>query len=203
MNMEQSWGRLNQTERLPEDLLAGGQWHQPSGLNPLARLKRGLRINMFWGLLIGLLYILAIVYFPILIFRVTMIAMLLFTVWALASTWRMYRQLDPRICNDCNLVSEMQRHYDAIRRWMQMQERVALFFYPIGAAGGFLLGGVSGSGKTIPEIMSKTPVQIGFVLAILILTPMGYYLARWMNQKAFGKHLESLRSRIQALGGSD
>lgn len=37
----------------------------------------------------------------------------------------------------------------------------------------------------------------------LVLTPMGYYLARWMNRKAFGKHLEALRSRIQSLGGND
>ena len=199
MDIEQSWGRLVNTERLPEEFLSGNNWHKPSGLNPLARLKRGLRINMFWGIFIATLYILSIFYFPVLIFRVTMIAMLLFTAWALLSTYRMYLQLDPRICNDCSLVSEMQRHYAAIHSWMRMQEKVALFFYPIGAAGGFLLGGVMGSGKSIAEIMSRTPVQVAFVLAILLLTPAAYYLARWLNKKAFGKHLEALRSRIDAL----
>lgn len=198
MDIEKSWGRLDGTGKLPEEFLQGDNWHKPSGLNPLARLKRGLRINMYWAVIIAALYILSIFYFPVPIFRITMMAMLLFTAWALLSTYRMYRQLDPRICNDCTLVSEMQRHYEAIRNWMRMQEKVALFFYPIGAAGGFLLGGVLGSGKSISEIMSKTPVQVAFVLAILLLTPAGYYLARWMNKKAFGKHLEDLRSRIDA-----
>jgi hypothetical protein len=199
MEIEQSWGRLVSTEQLPEEFLKGNQWHRPSGLNPLARLKRGLRINMYWAVLIAVLYILSIFYFPITIFRITMMAMLLFTGWGLISTYRMYGQLDPRICYDCTLVSEMQRHYEAIHNWMRIQEKVALFFYPIGAAGGFLLGGVLGSGKPIAEIMSKTTVQVAFVLAILLLTPAGYYLARWLNQKAFGKHLDALRSRIDAL----
>jgi hypothetical protein len=80
-----------------------------------------------------------------------------------------------------------------------MQEKVALFFYPIGAVGGFMMGGVIGSGKTIGEFMSKPVVLIALVIVLVTLIPACYYLAKWMNKKAFGDHLEKLKENINQL----
>ena len=82
---------------------------------------------------------------------------------------------------------------------MKVQQQAALIIYPISAAGGFLLGGVLGSGKSVEVFMSKTVVQVALLVCIIILTPAAYYLARWMYNCSFGKHLAALQKNINDL----
>lgn len=199
MDIEKNWQNFPPGEQLPEAWLRGGKWHKPSNVNPLQKLKRSLQINLGWALPIALLYIYVIVVSHHWVVQVSMVAMLLFTLWAIFSTWTLYRNVDPQLCVDCSLVGEMRRQHAMISRWMRNQERVALFFYPIGAAGGFIMGGLTSSGKSLSEFMGIPMVQVAFVLAIVLLTPGGWYLARWMNKKAFGQHLQTLQERIDAL----
>jgi hypothetical protein len=62
-----------------------------------------------------------------------------------------------------------------------------------------MMGGVLGSGKTVGEFMSKPPVLIAFAIILVVLIPACYYLAKWMNRKAFGDHLEKLKANIDQL----
>lgn len=168
-------------------------------MDPLYRLKKNLRINIGWGGLICIIYIVAIMLMTLPIFRISMILLLGFTLWAIYTAILLYKSIEPGINSKHSLLEDMERHYNAISNWMKAHEKTALFFYPIGVLGGFFMGGVMGSGKTVSELLTKPAVLIAIPILLAVLVPACYYLAKWMNKKAFGDHLEKLKENINHL----
>ena len=201
MDLEKSWKDLGGDAEMPESWLRGRRWQTPSDLNPLARLKRNLRMNMGWGIIIAGLFLVVAVISPSWVVQLAMGLMFAWTAWGTYGSWKLIGTLRPEICHNCTLVSELQRQHDLIRRWMRSQERTAIFLYPVAVTGGFLLGGLTSSGLSLPQLMARTPMQVGLVISILVLTPLSWLLVRWMNRKAFGTHLDALNQRILSLTG--
>jgi hypothetical protein len=199
MDLEKSWNDTGYEDQGWDDLVKQSLSKKREPLDPLHKLRKNLRLNMGYAILICLLYIAAIIYFTLPIFRITMLLMLGFTVYGFITAFREYKSIEPGISTSRSLLKDMERHYYSITHWIKTQENVALFFYPIGAAGGFMMGGVLGSGKTVGEFMSKPAVLIIFAVILIILMPLCYYLAKWMNRKAFGEHLDKLKENIDQL----
>ncbi len=199
MDLEKSWKAWGEAENLPEELLTPASLRKETSMNPLQKLKRNLGINMVFGVVILFFYAGIIFLSPEPLVQLAMFAMFLFTFWAIFTTFKLYRGLDPELCFSCNLVNEMERYHSTILRWSRNQEKVATFFYPVGAAGGFILGGSMGAGKPVAEIMAKTPMQVALVVTVIVLTPLAWLLARWMNRQAFGKYIDALGANIRAL----
>ena len=63
----------------------------------------------------------------------------------------------------------------------------------------FYVGGVAGAQKSVDEIMSKPIMIWALLICIAVLTPAGYYLAKWLSHKAFGQHLKLLKQNIDDL----
>lgn len=202
MDIEKSWNEWKAEDGDWDSLVKESISKNRQTLDPLFKLRRNLKINIGWAILICLLYVAAIIYFTLPLFRITMLLMLGFSVWALITAINLYKSIEPGINSSHSLLEDMQRHYNAIHWWMKTSEKVALFFYPIGAVGGFMMGGVVGSGKTLGEFMSKPPVLIALLIVLVTLIPACYYLAKWMNRKAFGDHLEKLKENIDQLKNS-
>jgi hypothetical protein len=199
MDIEKSWNELRPEDQDWDSLVKESLFKRREPLDPLFKLKKNLRLNMGYAILICLLYIAAIFYFTLPIFRMSMILMLGFTAWGFITTLREYKSINPGINTSRPILQDMERHYDSITHWIKKQEKVALFFYPIAATGGFIMGGVLGSGKSASEFMSKPFVLIAFAIILIILMPSCYYLAKWMNKKAFGDHLDKLKGNIDQL----
>ena len=47
--------------------------------------------------------------------------------------------------------------------------------------------------------MQKPIMIIALLIAITILVPCCFYLAKWMSRKSFGRHLDALKENIEAL----
>jgi hypothetical protein len=199
MDIEKSWNEWKAEDGDWDNLVKQSISTNRETLDPLYKLKRSLKINMGYALLICILYIAAIIYFTLPVFRFSMILMLGFTAWGFVTALREYKSIEPGISSSRSLLEDMERHYFSINHWIKTQEKVALFFYPIAAAGGFMMGGVLGSGKSVGEFMSKPIVLIAFIIILIVLIPACYYLAKWMNRKAFGDHLEKLKENINHL----
>jgi len=167
--------------------------------NPLEKIKKNLLMNMVWGIIIGALYVFMIIHFQIWQVQVSISIVLLFSLWALYTAWLQYKKLNTSVSSNSSLLSEMKRHYESIETWLNTQQKVALIIYPVSAAGGFMLGGVIGSGKSVELFMSKPIVILILVVTILILVPACYYLAKWMCNYSFGKHLKTLQQNIKDL----
>lgn len=200
MSIEKTWDALNeeQDEELLSLLKSAGLSRLTSN-NPLKKIKRNLLINMIWGILICTGYIAIIIYFQIWQVQLSLGLVLLFSSWAMYTSYLQYQKIDIHVASAGSVLSEMKRHHQSISNWMNTQQRVALFIYPVSAAGGFMLGGAVGSGLPVAAFMSKPSVLIILIICIIVLVPLCYYLARWMFNYSFGKHLKALDENISDL----
>lgn len=199
MDIEKSWNEMPPEGQDWDKLVKLSLSKKREPLDPLYKLRKNLKLNMGYAILICLLYIAAIIYFTLPVFRISMFLLLGFTAWGFFTAFREYKNIQPGINTSHSLLEDMERHYFSINHWIKTQEKVALFFYPIAVTGGFMMGGVVGSGKTVGEFMSKPIVIIAFIIILIVLMPACYYLAKWMNRKAFGEHLDKLKENIDQL----
>lgn len=200
MSIEKIWGSLN--EKQDEDLtslLKVTKLAKLSSHSPLEKIKKNLLINIIWGIVICLFYPFIFYHFPIWQVQISIIIVLIFSVWALFTAIVQYRKMKPEISFNKPLLEEMKRHHESIKSWTETQQKVTLFIYPISATGGFLLGGASGSGKSVEEFMSKPFVIVALIIALVVLVPACYYVTRWMFKLSFGKHLTALKENIKIL----
>lgn len=200
MSIEKTWSQINEAgdEELSSLLHLGNLSKLPSH-NPLQKIKTNLLAHIIWCIALSICYIIVISYFRIWQVQVSMGIVLAFTLWALYEGSKQFKRLNSQVSPAGSLLNELKRHHQSISSWMKVQQQVGLFVYPISAAGGFMLGGVLGSGKSVAAFLSKPSAQIALPICIAVLVPAGYWLAKWMYQHSFGKHLAALQKNITAL----
>lgn len=200
MKDNNEWMELNEAN--DDDLTAMLQPKSLSALssnNPLKKIKTNLLINMIWAVVICAIYIAIMLYFRIWQVQLCIGIVFLFSLAALYSAFVQYRNISVEVSPHNSLLAELKRHYTSITRWIEAQMKVALFIYPISGTGGFMMGGVVGSGKPVETFMQKPMVLVALVIALAIAVPLCWYLARWMSDYSFGKHLKVLKENIDAL----
>lgn len=199
MNIEEQWKNMEgQQDDELSAMLKMPVISNLSSKDPLKKIKSNLLIHSLWGVLIGGFYIFILVSFPFWQIILCLGIVLLFTVWAIIKALQLYKQLSGSNAS-VNVLQQMEHHYLVINKWMSLQQWVGLFIYPVSAAGGFMLGGAMGSGKPIDVIMQKPAMIIAMLVAVAVLVPCCFYLAKWMNRKAFGRYAEALKQNIDAL----
>lgn len=201
MNLGEQWKDLNGGDEELAKLLSKGLPSRPSG-DPIEKIKRNLMVNAVLSILIAAGYVYILFRFPVWQVFLCIGTVLLFTVWVVIKALIMYRDMRKRNLNN-SLLEEMERHYAAITDWSRMQQKVGLLVYPIAAAGGFMVGGALGSGKSIDVVMSRPIMSISMVITAAILMPIGFKLAKWMCRKSFGKYADQLKANIDALKSAE
>ena len=97
------------------------------------------------------------------------------------------------------LLIELEKIKYQMDKWMKNQKLIGIFIYPIGATGGFILGGSIGSGKPVNEFMNNTFTIITLLVSIVALTIVCSVLVKWMFNYSFGNYLKKLQSNIDSL----
>ncbi len=200
MSIEKIWGSINNKQ--DDDLVSllhTSKISKLSSHNPMDKIRKNLLLNMIWGILVCLFYLFIICYFWYWQVQVMISIVLLFSLWATYTAYKEYKKITATVSATNSVLNELKRHQHSITNWMKTQQRVALYIYPVSAAGGFLLGGVLGSGKPVHVVMGKPMMYVILLVTIAILVPACYYFARWMFKYSFGKHLEALKVNIKAL----
>jgi hypothetical protein len=201
MNLGEQWKDWNGGDEELTALLSKGLPSRPSG-DPIEKIKRNLMINAILSLLIAAGYVYILFRFPVWQVFICIGMVLLFTLWVVIRALIMYRDMQKRNLNS-SLLEEMERHYVAITSWNKMQQKLGLLVYPVAAAGGFMVGGALGSGKSIDVVMSKPIMSISMFVTAAILAPIGFKLAKWMCKKTFGKYADQLKANIDALKSAE
>ncbi len=200
MSIEQNWNDMNTVGDADfENLLASAQLSKLQSNGTLQKIRKNLRLNIYWGAVVCLLYVVIICRYPLWQVQAALGIVLAFSLWAIYSAWVEYKKLGPDISAANSLLDELKRHHRSLQKWIAIQKRVALFIYPISAAGGFMLGGFIGSGKPVAVFMSKPIVVIILLAVIAILVPLCHLLAKWMFKLSFGKCLDKLGQNIREL----
>jgi hypothetical protein len=127
-----------------------------------------------------------------------MLLLIGFNLWAMVKAYRLYITIDPDMSRH-NVLAYLKSHYNAFMEWQKQSMRVALWLYPFAAAGGFMLGGIVGSGKTPEAFLMNYKIQIALAITIIVLVPLSYLLAKWMTRVAFGVYVDQLKERIDEL----
>jgi len=200
MNLEATWKSLQTTDDELDKLLAQ---EKPARTvvahNSLAQVKRALLYNIIMSVLTGLSYVVILIMFPVWQVQLSILIIIVVSLWAISSTYRVYRQIQPYISHTNSVLDELIRHYNGVQQWMRQQQRVALFLYPISLLGGFMLGGVLGSGESVEEIMSRPIVWVVLGIVLVVFTPLSYLLSRWFFRLFFGKYMKRMKENIDCL----
>lgn len=199
MSIEKTWKDIDeQSDEALLSLLKPQALGKLASKNPLNIIRKNLFLNGVMGVIISCFYIFCIVSFPYWQIQTCIGAVLIFTVWATLGAFRLRSSIDGNV-ETLPLLEEMERHYNRINQWINLQKWAGIIIYPVSAAGGFMLGGVMGAQKPIDEIMSKPMMVWAMLICIAVLVPLGYLLAKWLSHKAFGRHLKTLKQNIDDL----
>ena len=166
--------------------------------DPLEKIRRAVLINACWGLLIGTGYVGVLLRYPFWQLVVCVGIILLITLWMAGRTLLLYAKLG-KPAGTGTVLQEMERHYRYIRQWMKLQQWAGLLIYPFVVTGGFILGGSLGSRLPVDVFLQKPGMLLTLVLLVVILVPAGFWLARWMSDKAFGQYARQLKANLEAL----
>lgn len=200
MSIEKNWKEINDYQDNDlANMLNPGRLQKLHSSNPLQKIKNLLFYSILWSVIISGGYIYIIIAYPFWPIILCIGIVLLFNCWVGYNAWQQYREILPPNHGKTSLLASLEKNYYGIKEWMRLQMKVAIFVYPIAAAGGFMLGGMMGSGKSIDYFMSKPVVLISLIITVLILVPICIYIAKWIFKKSFGKHLAHLKSNIDQL----
>lgn len=199
MDLQNTWKREDDEDKMLRNLLQQSSFRRTSSMFPLKILKRNLLVGTICGLLFNVCYILLFFLIDLWQVYIPLVIVIVFNVWLIQQSWQLYKRTPATVNPSKSVKEELDFHYQRFQQWWTIQQRVSVFVYPFAIAGGFILGVVEGSGKSLEFIIYKPPVLILLLLTIVIATPVCYYFARWMYRHAYGKHLKKLHRVISEL----
>lgn len=201
--MNNNWKDWQPVDEELNSLLHPAALHKLQSHHPLMKLRKALQTNISWGILISIGYI-AVLFitkeWPVIL---AVLIMLVFTAFVIGAGWQLYKGINPYVSGTASLRQEMERHYQSIKQWQNMQMKLSIIIFPIAVTGGFILGGSMSSGKSFDVFLGNPKVMWTLIISILVFVPLSFWLAKWMFKQAFGKHLDTLKQTIDELKKED
>ncbi len=199
MNIENTWQQGGGSDEMLNKMLQQADFGNIQSNLPLKKLKRNLLIGMFWAVLITFLYIILFFFINLWQVYIALFVMTFFNIWIMIDTWKLYKNTNENITPSNSLKEELQKNYTGFQNWRKLQQKAGLFVYPIAAAGGFILGGFWGSGKSVDAFLYNPRMITILLITVLVLVPICYFAEKWMFNYAYGKHLKKLKMLIDEL----
>ncbi len=199
MDIENTWQQAGESDDMLNKMLQQTDFPNIQSQLPLKRLKKNLLTGIFWALLITLFYIALFFFIPLWQVHVALVVMISFNLLIMIDTWKLYKTTQENIAVNNSLKQELQKNYDGFQKWWKLQQKAGLFVYPIAATGGFIIGGVEGSGKTVEAFLYNPKMLIILAITLVVLVPVSHYTAKWMFNYAYGKHLKKLKNLMDEL----
>ncbi|WP_115869788.1 hypothetical protein [Marinoscillum furvescens] len=193
------WKEVNianaDAEKQTSDVIHGNAVKRSSA--PMEKLLRGIRSKAYFAIAFALVFGAII---PIAMPVVSQyLLIILFAAYVSGSIllFQEYRILKAGIDMTQNVRTSVKNYKKRIEKVLRYEEHVALCLYPVCAASGFLLGFQWMAGEQ--PILNSTKSWIIFGVVILVSTVVGYFLARYLNKKAFGPYLKQLEENLSEL----
>lgn len=200
MDLGEVWKKL-ESDKLSKPVL-GAVHIQKKSKHPVQKLKNLYLITTGFTVFFLIAFIVLFFLFHEPIVKYGLIAVSICYAFFLIVNWSMYKKIKVDLPVDQNLKTVLLHTYTFISDNIRFQERAAIFIYPIAGTSGFLMGGSVGSGN-IEKMMSTNFAIISLVVTLAILTPAGYFLAKWLNRVSYGNGLAKLKQLIDELENPD
>lgn len=199
MDIENVWQRSGGSDDSLNKMFQQKDFSNLHSKLPLKKLKNNLLMGLIVAVFITALYVVLFYFIEIWQVHVALVIAILFNILVGFDTWKLYTNINVNVSSTNSLKDELQKNYLGFQKWWRIQERLGLFVYPIAATGGFILGGVEGSGKSVEAFLYNPKMLLVLGVTLLILVPLCYYGARWMFNYAYGKHLKKLKKLMDEL----
>lgn len=199
MDIQQTWRHLNeqQFESGASTPLAVGNLSRHSSNDPLAALRRNVKINMAFAAAFFLGFCVLFARFSHPYIRITLgILMLVYLTGVFFTAYRLKRLPTPPNMA-APMLTVMKAYHDQLRHWINWQQKVALFIYPVAAMAGYLLS--IATRADLDMMLQKTNVLWTLLISMAVATPIGHWLSRRMSKAAFGQYLDQLKANIELL----
>lgn len=193
-DMHESWQQEESLFELDEAFLDKAL--KKDSCDPLIRLRKNLGIKLIWIAGFSLLFLLLIITTDKLYNRILISPLLLAYAVGLTLIYGQYRMLG-FVDKSQNMRYILKAYYYRITRIQQYELKVAVFLYPISITAGFVYG--FSLKRSADEILTDIKILTILIITNLILIPLCYYLARWMDRKAYGRYLDQLKEDIDQL----
>ena len=202
MDIENIWKQDKGSDDTLNKLLQQADFGRLHSKLPLRKLKMNLLGSIVWAIVITVAYITILFLIHDWPVYVTLGVLVIFNVWIVLESWKLYKQTPSGIIPTNSLKQELINNYTGFEKWWALQLKVSLVVYPVATAGGFILGGMLGSGKTVDAFLYN-PKMLGLlVVTVLVFMPLSYYATKWMFNHTYGKHLKKLKILIDELSES-
>lgn len=195
MDLQEVWKRM-ESEKLSRPVQGAVEVRKKSK-HPVAKLKRAYLASTGFALvfLIGFIVLFFTFHQPII--KGSLVLVVIGYIFFLVVNLSMYRRISTELPVDQSLRAALTHTYTFISENIRFQERVALFIYPVAATAGFLMG--LASGGDVDALLQKKAVLIILLVMIAILTPLAFYLARWLYNVSYRSCLVEIKHLIDEL----
>lgn len=200
MELGELWKKLD-SDKLSKPVL-GAVHIQKKSKHPVQKLKNAYLWTTGFSFVFLMCFVILFFLFDETIVKAGLVFMIASYIFFFAANFSMYRKVNVVLPIDQSLKRVLEHTHQFITENIRFQERVALFIYPLAAASGFLMGGSAGSGN-VQKMLEAKEVIITMIVTSIVLTPLAFYLTRWMYKVSYGKCLIELKERIDELEKPD
>ncbi|WPP48197.1 hypothetical protein [Catalinimonas niigatensis] len=172
---------------------------QKKSVDPLVKLKKNVKAKLLLIAFFSLLFLVIILSTDKVYNKILMSPLILAYLVGLVLIFGQYRILN-FVDKNLSLKETLEIYYLRISQISKYEQRVALFIYPVSITAGFVYGFTMN--RDVEDILSDQRILSLLIALNLVLVPACYYLARWMDYKAFGTYLEHLKEDLNQLNAA-
>ena len=167
-------------------------------ISPLRRLKRNLYIHIAYGVAGICLFAALMWFFPYTAVFIGSGIIMAISIFFLGQLSVMAQSLERLIkLQPHNLLEALRQQHALIRSTFRAQEAIAIPFHAVSISLGMYLGFIYDRAPTALTLQLHSWIIYGMVVLIWVI--LANRLERWMNQKAFGVHLDHMKEIISQL----
>jgi uncharacterized membrane protein len=199
MDLQEAWKNLDR-EKLTKPL-RGAIEIRTASKHPVQRLIKSFRYALGFIIVFEAMFIYFFISIPQPVVKIFLALMVVVYALGFMANYRTLRKIETHFVMDSNFKDSLQVIYESTKTSLAFQRKAWIFIYPLAGTTGFLLGL---SIKTdVVEVMQSTRNIIALVITLAVITPMGYYLAIWLENLSYGKYLIQLETLLAEMNQTE
>ncbi len=199
MDLQEAWKKLDR-EKLSKPVKGRIEIHTASK-HPVQKLINSFRYALGFIVLFEVVFTYCLVMAPQPIVKIFLALMIIIYALGFMTNYKTLRKIESHFVMDSNFKDSLQVIYESTKASLAFQRKAWIFIYPLAGTTGFLLG-LSFSTDVV-EVMQKTKNIVGLIITLAIVTPIGYYLAVWLENLSYGKYLIQLETLVAELNQTE
>ncbi len=196
MKLEDTWKSLT-TENHAIDHSEVLESMKSKKLDVMAKLQKKLVAKLMFAISFTLGYS-VLLYFVkdsivVVLFAIIIAAHLL----AIAYFIKEYKEMQKLLPMDGNILETLKEFQRRILKVLKSEETGGLILYPVAVSAGFFFALLSD--RSFNEVMVDRWIWLIWIAVMVGFTPVGHWMAKRMNNMAFGKQLKHLQDMIDEI----